>query len=332
MAHLLSRRHIPRLRGHQGLLEIVHGKKASRIHASTGKIAPKSVLLSGESEGTAEIFGVEVADRDTLTSTCTYPSVTIYGRGFCSTASIDTEYFRILYTRCAPKWNAPVATKGAFGVIKDIGHYALWRWDERRFASVRKAYNDSGESMMRAIPQVACMFIGGQHAMTAWRSVNLNIFHSAKGTVIMDYIYLSNADLKLSITAMDPFGVRMQFLTLLRKLNVVQQPIQKVVSYALEYFSRCGEDSWDCISEGCQKADHLLASASGRLDQPPIKSQHPQLSLCETSRPAKSHARTDPPTSADSIAVPKSAFYVDLVARDLKKIIEEARIAEFDEH
>jgi hypothetical protein len=32
-----------------------------------------------------------------------------------------------------------------------------------------------------------------------------------------------------------------------------QQSIQKVVGYALKYFSRCGEDIWDCIVEECQK-------------------------------------------------------------------------------
>lgn len=70
---------------------------------------------------------------------------------------------------------------------------------------------------------------------------------------------------------MDPFEVRMQFLTLLRRLNASvntflkisdrlwiirsssQQSIQKVVGYALKYFSRCGEDLWDCIVEECQK-------------------------------------------------------------------------------
>ncbi|KAH7906558.1 hypothetical protein BJ138DRAFT_619136 [Hygrophoropsis aurantiaca] len=95
--------------------------------------------------------------------------------------------------------------------------------------------------MMQAIPQVACRFIGGRHAMTAWGSVNLNIFPSATGTVVMDYIYLPNAGSNLSITTMDPFEVRVQFL-ILRKLNITHQPIQKVVSYALEYFSQCGED------------------------------------------------------------------------------------------
>ncbi|KAF9519407.1 hypothetical protein BS47DRAFT_1482096 [Hydnum rufescens UP504] len=53
--------------------------------------------------------------------------------------------------------------------------------------------------------------------------------------------------------AMDPFEVRMQFLTLLRRLNATQLSIQKIVGYALKYFSRCGDDLWECIVEECQK-------------------------------------------------------------------------------
>ena len=32
-----------------------------------------------------------------------------------------------------------------------------------------------------------------------------------------------------------------------------QQSIQKVVGFALKFFSQCGEDLWDCIVEDCQK-------------------------------------------------------------------------------
>jgi hypothetical protein len=61
-----------------------------------------------------------------------------------------------------------------------------------------------------------------------------------------------------------------------------QQSIQKVVGYALKYFSRCGEDLWECIIEECQKVRFLFAllvdivtdSLSG-LDKPPH--QHPTL-------------------------------------------------------
>jgi CTD kinase subunit gamma len=51
----------------------------------------------------------------------------------------------------------------------------------------------------------------------------------------------------------DPFEARLQFLGLLRNLNASQQSIQKVVSYALKYGRKCGEDLWDCIVEECGK-------------------------------------------------------------------------------
>ncbi|KIK82142.1 hypothetical protein PAXRUDRAFT_154439 [Paxillus rubicundulus Ve08.2h10] len=110
---------------------------------------------------------------------------------------------------------------------------------------------------------------------------------------------------------MDPFEVRMQFLGLLRKLNATQQSIQKVVGYALKYFSRCGEDLWECIIEECQKG-----SINHR-----INILHFLDALCETSLLAKAHQ--PPPAEASSHAKQvNTAFYVDYVARDLVQIIE----------
>ncbi len=77
--------------------------------------------------------------------------------------------------------------------------------------------------------------------------------------------------------SMDPFEVRMQFLSLIRKLNALvllfshsiltqlaltssQQSIQKVVGFALKFFSQCGEDLWDCIVEECQKVVSINSS------------------------------------------------------------------------
>lgn len=51
----------------------------------------------------------------------------------------------------------------------------------------------------------------------------------------------------------DAFEARLHFLQLLRKLNASQPSIQKVVSYAIKYGSRCGEDLWECITEECSK-------------------------------------------------------------------------------
>jgi len=99
---------------------------------------------------------------------------------------------------------------------------------------------------------------------------------------------------------MDPFEVRMQFLSHLRRLNATQQSIQKVVTYAIKYFSRCGEDLWDCLVEECQKGNtNTRINLLYLLD-----------SLCETSLLTK--VNTHAPTS----------FYVDFVARDLGKIVE----------
>ena len=48
-----------------------------------------------------------------------------------------------------------------------------------------------------------------------------------------------------------------------------QQSIQKVVGYALKYFSSCGEDLWDCIIEECQKvSSHLFLSTSPSKTSP----------------------------------------------------------------
>ncbi|WWD16997.1 hypothetical protein CI109_101433 [Kwoniella shandongensis] len=51
----------------------------------------------------------------------------------------------------------------------------------------------------------------------------------------------------------DPFEVRLQFLQSIRKLNASQISIQKVVSFAIKYGSRCGEDLWECVMEECGK-------------------------------------------------------------------------------
>ncbi|KAJ8582021.1 hypothetical protein M405DRAFT_693891, partial [Rhizopogon salebrosus TDB-379] len=104
---------------------------------------------------------------------------------------------------------------------------------------------------------------------------------------------------------MDPFEVRMQFLGLIRKLNASQQSIQKVVAFALKYFSRCGEDLWECIIEECQKGsiNHRI-NILYFLD-----------SLCETSLLAKAH---QPPEQKQA----NNALYVDYVSRDLSQIVE----------
>ncbi|CCM06043.1 uncharacterized protein FIBRA_08289 [Fibroporia radiculosa] len=82
--------------------------------------------------------------------------------------------------------------------------------------------------------------------------------------------------------------------------------IQKVVGYALKYFSGCGEDLWDCIVEECQKG-----SINNRINILYLLD-----SLCETSLLAKSHQGHVGQDGA------QTSFYVDYVARDLGKIVE----------
>ncbi|KAG0706060.1 CTD kinase subunit gamma CTK3-domain-containing protein [Suillus ampliporus] len=108
----------------------------------------------------------------------------------------------------------------------------------------------------------------------------------------------------------DPFEVRMQFLGLIRKLNASQQSIQKVVGFALKYFSRCGEDLWECIIEECQKGsiNHRI-NILYFLD-----------SLCETSLLAKAHQL--PEQGSSSSKQINNALYVDYVSRDLTQIVE----------
>ncbi|OBZ74069.1 CTD kinase subunit gamma [Grifola frondosa] len=109
---------------------------------------------------------------------------------------------------------------------------------------------------------------------------------------------------------MDPFEVRMQFLALLRRLNALissQQSIQKVVGYALKYFSGCGEDLWDCIVEECQKG-----SINNRINIFYLLD-----SLCEASLLAKSHTG-----SVGHDTSQNSSFYVDYASRDLAKIVD----------
>ncbi|PFH47400.1 hypothetical protein AMATHDRAFT_152115 [Amanita thiersii Skay4041] len=109
---------------------------------------------------------------------------------------------------------------------------------------------------------------------------------------------------------MDPFEVRMQFLTLLRRLNASQQSIQKVVGFAVKYFPPCGEDLWDCIVEECQKG-----SINAR-----INILYFLDSLCEACLLVKSHSNSiGPDRDAKSS---HTRLYVDYVARDIGKIVD----------
>ncbi|KAJ7164634.1 CTD kinase subunit gamma CTK3-domain-containing protein [Mycena crocata] len=104
---------------------------------------------------------------------------------------------------------------------------------------------------------------------------------------------------------MDPFEVRMQLLTLLKRLTASQQSIQKVVGFAVKHFPACGEDLWDCIVEQCEKG-----SINSR-----INILYFLDSLCETCLLVKSH-------SSAVGSGPRNNQYVDFVKRDIGKIVE----------
>ncbi|RUS15185.1 CTD kinase subunit gamma CTK3-domain-containing protein [Endogone sp. FLAS-F59071] len=90
----------------------------------------------------------------------------------------------------------------------------------------------------------------------------------------------------------DPFECRLNFISLLNKLNASQQSIYKVASYAMRY-RRQSEDLYSCILEELEKA-----TINARLNILYVLD-----SLCIASQ--KSHF----------------AGYVDLVRRDLQKVI-----------
>ncbi|KAI0628438.1 CTD kinase subunit gamma CTK3-domain-containing protein [Trametes polyzona] len=101
---------------------------------------------------------------------------------------------------------------------------------------------------------------------------------------------------------MDPFEVRMQFLTLLRRLDASQQSIKKIVGFAVKYFPSCGEDLWDCLLEECQKG-----SLNNRINILYLLD-----SLCEACLIFKPPPGTSQPPPS----------YVTYVSRDLQKIVD----------
>ncbi|TFK26295.1 hypothetical protein FA15DRAFT_667592 [Coprinopsis marcescibilis] len=116
---------------------------------------------------------------------------------------------------------------------------------------------------------------------------------------------------------MDPFEVRLQFLGLLERLSASQQSIQRTVSYAVKYFSACGEDFWECILEDVQKG-----SINAR-----INTLYFLDGLCERCLLIKSQQR--PPSaskagggSTATLEKKPDTLYVEFVTRDLSKIIE----------
>ncbi|KAH8829046.1 CTD kinase subunit gamma CTK3-domain-containing protein [Flagelloscypha sp. PMI_526] len=106
---------------------------------------------------------------------------------------------------------------------------------------------------------------------------------------------------------MDPFEIRMQFISQMKRLNATQSSIQKVVGFAIKYFPPCGEDIWECIIEECKKG-----SINSR-----INILYFLDSLCETCLLLKSRTQAYHPERQNV-----SRQYVDFVNRDLADIVE----------
>lgn len=60
----------------------------------------------------------------------------------------------------------------------------------------------------------------------------------------------------------DTFQVRLDFLSLLRKLNASQQSIQKVLGFADHHALKLSGDLWDCILSECSKVGLVVRAAA----------------------------------------------------------------------
>ena len=141
---------------------------------------------------------------------------------------------------------------------------------------------------------------------------------------------------------MDPFEVRMQFISNLKKLNAwvngvdwtenslsnvrryrSQQSIQKCVGYALKYYPRCGEDIWSCIIDECRDVSRLLflhrSLTLGRV-QGGLNTRINVLYLLDTL--CESSLQTSNNDHAQGRSVSNGTYYIDFISRDLDKIIE----------
>lgn len=77
--------------------------------------------------------------------------------------------------------------------------------------------------------------------------------------------------------SLDAFEARLQFIRQLKTLNASQQSIAKVVSFAIKYGPRCGEDLWTCVVDevdkvsvaaacGCSPSHHFPPSAASQTE------------------------------------------------------------------
>ncbi|KAJ9107324.1 hypothetical protein QFC21_000774 [Naganishia friedmannii] len=110
----------------------------------------------------------------------------------------------------------------------------------------------------------------------------------------------------------DPFEARLHFLQLLRRLNASQQSIQAVVSYAVKYGRKCGEDLWECVME-----ESVKGSLNAR-----INIFYMLDTLCD---PITSASSLPPPTVASTVmstsSAPTDLPYATFLERDLETLV-----------
>ena len=138
---------------------------------------------------------------------------------------------------------------------------------------------------------------------------------------------------------MDPFEVRMEFVTLLGKLSASvihlhrthsplianlcrsQSSIQKVVQFAFKYFSRCKDDLWDCLVEEFQRVSLSPLICDWLADlarlQGSINARINLFYLLDTL------ANTSIQNSIMAGSSSKSgSFYLDFITRDLGMLVD----------
>ncbi|KAG0146748.1 hypothetical protein CROQUDRAFT_656915 [Cronartium quercuum f. sp. fusiforme G11] len=124
---------------------------------------------------------------------------------------------------------------------------------------------------------------------------------------------------------MDGFEVRLQLVSILRKLSSSQNSIQTIIRFLFKHRSKCGEDLWDCLVEECQNASlnariNILYLVDSLLIT--TATTHSSSSI---NPPVLVNSDHDPSTSnhVNSTPTPPQDFnYGQMIKKDLKKLFD----------
>ncbi|KNF01791.1 hypothetical protein PSTG_04911 [Puccinia striiformis f. sp. tritici PST-78] len=117
---------------------------------------------------------------------------------------------------------------------------------------------------------------------------------------------------------MDGFEVRLQLVSILKKLSSSQNSIQSTIRFLLKHKDKYGEDLWDCLVEEAEKVNlnariNILYLIDGLL--------FTSSTALLTSHQEYQHSRrTNLPSSSTIIST--SFNYGDLIKKDIIKLIE----------